>query len=113
MVAKFEVIFLEEAIEFVHNLDAKTRKKIFYNIDRAKLINDPKLFEKLEDEIWYFRTKYATIQYRIFAFWDKTDKTKTLVIATHGIVKKTNKVSKSEIEKVRRIRKDYFENKKA
>ncbi len=112
MVAKFEVIFLEEAIEFVHNLDAKTRKKIFYNIDRAKLINDPKLFEKLEDEIWYFRTKYATIQYRIFAFWDKTDKTKTLVIATHGIVKKTNKVSKSEIEKVRRIRKDYFENKK-
>jgi len=51
MVAKFEVIFLEEAIDFVHNLDDKTRKKIFYNIDMAKLINDPKLFEKLEDEI--------------------------------------------------------------
>ncbi len=113
MVAKFEVIFLEEAIEFVHNLDDKTRKKIFYNIDRAKLINDPKLFEKPEDEIWYFRTKYATIQYRIFAFRDKTDKTKTLGIATHGVIKKTNKVSKSEIEKVRRIRKDYFENKNA
>ncbi len=113
MVAKFEVIFLEEAIDFIHNLDDKTRKKIFYNIDRAKLINDPKLFEKLEDEIWYFRTKYATIQYRIFAFWDKTDKTKTLVIATHGVIKKTNKVSKSEIEKAKRIRKDYFENKNA
>ncbi len=65
MVANFEIIFLEEAIEFVYNLDDKARKKIFYNynIDRAKLINDPKLFEKPEDEIWYFRTKYATIQH--------------------------------------------------
>ncbi len=112
MLTKFEVIFLEEAIGFVPDLDDKTRKKIFYNIDKAKLINDPKLFEKLEDDIWYFRTRYATMQYRIFAFWDKTDKTKTLVVATHGVLKKTNKVASSEIEKVKRIRQEYFENKK-
>ena len=51
MKSKFEVIFLEQAIEFVENLDNKTRTKIFYNIDKAKLINDPKLFKKLKDEI--------------------------------------------------------------
>ncbi len=28
MKSKFEIIFLEEAIEFVRNLDAKSRKKI-------------------------------------------------------------------------------------
>ena len=112
MIERFEVVFLIEAIEFIEQLEEKARKKIFYNIDKARYLNDPKLFEKLKDDIWYFRTKYASVQYRIFAFWDKTDKTETLVIATHGVIKKSNKVSKSEIEKTKRIRKEYFENKR-
>lgn len=80
---KFEVIFLEEAIDFLAKIDAKPKAKIYYNIDKAKLINDPKLFKKLESEIWEFRTKYIGLQYRFLAFWDKTDKTETLVLATH------------------------------
>ncbi len=108
---KFEVIFLDEAIEFVRKLDPKSRNKIFYNIDKAKLVNDPKLFEKLEGEIWYFRTKFLSLQYRVFAFWDKSDKTETLVIATHGVIKKSNKIPKSEIKKAERIRQEYFKNK--
>jgi hypothetical protein len=51
MANRFEIIFLKQAIEFVENLDSKTRTKIYYNIDKSKLINDPKLFEKLEGEI--------------------------------------------------------------
>ena len=47
MKSKFDVIFLEQAIEFVENLDSKTRTKIIYNIDKARLLNDPKLFKKL------------------------------------------------------------------
>ncbi|UAM97085.1 type II toxin-antitoxin system RelE/ParE family toxin [Polaribacter litorisediminis] len=109
---KFEVIFLEQAIEFVENLDNKTRMKIFYNIDKAKLTNDPKLFKKLKDEIWEFRTKYSGIQIRLFAFWDKSAKTETLVISTHGIIKKVNKVPRSDIEKAEKLRIDYFNHKK-
>ena len=111
MIERFEVIFLAEAIEFIESLEEKARKKILYNIDKTRFLNDPKLFEKIEDDIWYFRTKYASIQYRIFAFWDKTDKKDMLVIATHGVIKKSNKVSKSEIEKQKKIRKEYFLNK--
>ncbi len=37
MKEKFDVVFLEQAIEFIENLDDKTRTKIFYNIDKAKL----------------------------------------------------------------------------
>ena len=74
MIVRFEVIFLIEAISFIDSLDEKKRKKIFYNIDKARLLNNPNLFEKLEDDIWYFRTKYSSTQYRIFAFWDKTSK---------------------------------------
>ncbi|MEK6482546.1 type II toxin-antitoxin system RelE/ParE family toxin [Catalinimonas sp. 4WD22] len=111
MKPKFEVIFLEPAIVFMETLDLKTQTKIYYNIDKAKLVNDPKLFKKLTDEIWEFRTKYSGVQYRLFAFWDKTDKTETLVISTHGIVKKVSKVPKSEIEKAMQIRADYFDQK--
>ncbi|MGB0428305.1 MAG: type II toxin-antitoxin system RelE/ParE family toxin [Flavobacteriales bacterium] len=90
-------------------LDAKAKKKIYYNLDKAKLENDPKLFKKLTDDIWEFRTLYQGIQYRLFAFWDKTEKTDTLVLSTHGMIKKVSKVPKAEIEKALNIRAEYFD----
>jgi phage-related protein len=41
---KFEVVLLEEALSFIDSLDLKTRKKIYYNLDKARYGNDPKLF---------------------------------------------------------------------
>lgn len=111
MSPKFEVIFLEQAIDFMAKIDPKPKAKIYYNIDKAKLTNDPKLFKKLENQIWEFRTKYIGLQYRLFAFWDKTDKNETLVLATHGIIKKTDKVPKADIEKTKKIMAEYFAQK--
>lgn len=105
---KFEVILLEEAVGFIDSLDLKARKKIYYNLDKAGYGIDPKLFKKLTDEIWEFRTKFNGIQYRFFAFWDKTDKGETLVLSTHGINKKVDKIPKSEIEKAMKIRAIYL-----
>lgn len=48
--------------------------------------------------------------YRLFAFWD-TD-TQTLVVATHGIIKKTQKTPKKEIALAEAIMKLYFKLKK-
>ena len=107
----FQTIFLEEADNFISKLDIKSIKKVFYNIEIAEQTNDPELFKKLEDEIWEFRTKYLGSQIRILAFWDKTNKQETLVLATHGFIKKVSKVPKKEIEKAKRIRINYFENK--
>jgi phage-related protein len=109
MKPKFEVVFLEQAIDFMSKLDAKAKKKIYYNLDKAKLENDPKLFKKLTDEIWEFRTLYQGTQYRLFAFWDKTNKSETFVLSTHGMIKKVSKVPKAEIEKAMIIRSEYFE----
>jgi len=106
---KFNVEFLEEAIEFLDGLDEKSREKIIYNIYKARVVIDKKLFKKLTGETWEFRTLYNKKYYRLFAFWDKTDKTETVVVSTHGIVKKTDKVPKSQIDKAERIRKQYFE----
>lgn len=51
---KFEVIFLTEAREFFIELDEKSREKIIFNIDKAKIKTDKELFKKLKDEIWEF-----------------------------------------------------------
>lgn len=101
---------MEEANQFVSKLDAKTIRKILYNIDLAEQTNDPKLFKKLQNDIWEFRTKFAGLQIRLLAFWDKSDNRKTLVIATHGFVKKVDKVPGKEIERAVRLREKYFEN---
>lgn len=42
---------------------------------------------------------------------DKTDKVDTLVLATHGFVKKTKKTPQTEIKKAEEIRKAYFNDK--
>jgi hypothetical protein len=35
MESKFEVVFLEQAIDFMSSLDTKAKKKIYYNLDKA------------------------------------------------------------------------------
>ena len=107
----FETKFLDEADEFIAKLDQKSVRKIIYNIDLAEQTNDPRLFKKLQNDIWEFRTKYAGLQFRLLAFWDKTYNKETLVIATHGFVKKVDKVPGNEIERAERIRDKYFNNK--
>lgn len=92
-------------------LDAKTIKKILYNIDLAEQTNDPKLLKKLQNDIWEFRTKFVGQQIRLLAFWDKSDSKKTLVIATHGFIKKVDKVPQNELERAKRIKNEYFRNK--
>jgi len=107
----FETRFMEEANEFIAELDPKTIKKIFYNIDLAEQTNDPKLFKKLQNDIWELRTKFGGLQIRFLAFWDKSDNNKTLVIATNGFIKKVDKVPINEIERAERLREKYFQNK--
>lgn len=107
----FETKFLEDADEFISSLDSKTIQKVFYNIDLAEQTNDPKLFKKLQNDIWEFRTKYARLQIRLLAFWDKTDDKETLVIATHGFIKKVDKIPANEINRAIRLRNNYFNNK--
>ena len=108
---RFRVNFLEEAKEFLDSLDENSRDKIYYNIWKSRQINDNELFKKLQDEIWEFRTLYNKTYFRLFAFWDKTEKEDTIVISTHGIIKKTDKIPKGEIEKAEKLRTQYFNNK--
>ena len=112
MKPNFEIELLPDAIDFLENLDDKIREKIYYNIKKSQFVNDKELFKKLNEFIWEFRTLYNSKAYRLFSFWDKIEGKETLVVATHGILKKTQKTPTKEIKKAEEIRKQYLENKK-
>ena len=109
---KLKVVLTEEAKAFLDEQPFKAQQKIYYNIFKIEEgVMKVDIFKKLENtEIWEFRTLYNGICYRLFSFWDTEEE--TLVIATHGIVKKTQKTPLKEITKAEEIRKEYFNNKK-
>ena len=111
MKPNFDIELLPEAVDFLENLDNKTREKIYYNLKKAQFVNDNELFKKLNDFIWEFRTLYQGKAFRLFSFWDKSGSTETLVVATHGILKKTQKTPKNEIEKALRLMTKYYNEK--
>lgn len=110
--ARFCVILSSEAEDFLNGLNSKIKDKIIYNIRKSTFVIDPEIFKKLDDkDIWEFRTRYNNIQYRLLAFWDKVNGIDTLVIATHGFIKKTQKTPTKEIAKAEAIRTKYFNSK--
>lgn len=106
-----KVILSEEAESFVRLQPIKAQQKITYNIRKLESgVMDNNLFKKLgNSEIWELRTLFSGICYRLFAFWDT--ETETLVVATHGIIKKTQKTPQKEIQRAEEIRKEYFNEK--
>lgn len=108
---RFKLIVLDEARKFLKTLPLSVREKIYYNIRKVQGgVLDNELFKKLENSvIWEFRTRYKGTAYRLFAFWDT--ETETLVVATHGIIKKTQKTPLKEIHKAEEIRRLYFNEK--
>lgn len=108
-----KILLLDEAEAFVRSLDKDAQRQAIKVMDRvcALGVKDPRLFKKLdrEHDIWEFRISAGKAHYRLFAFWDKSQKDPTLIVATHGILKKTSKVPEKELEKARQIKKRYFE----
>ena len=107
--SELRVVLMDEALSFVRSLPLKVQQKITYNYKKIEQgVMNKELFKKLENsEIWEFRTLFNGSCYRLFSSWDT--ETETLVIATHGIVKKSQKTPPKEITKAEEIRKKYFE----
>lgn len=105
-----KVKYLPEASEFLLTIDDAAAKKLVYNVSKVcSGIKDANIFKKLENtNIWEFRALNNGNCYRLLSFWDS--RIETLIVATYGIMKKTQKTPKKEIEKAETIRKNYFDN---
>lgn len=108
---KIRIALMESAKTFLMSLPEKAQKKISYNLLKVQEGEiDKELFKKLENsDIWEFRTLFNGTCYRLFAFWDT--ETEALIIAAHGIIKKTQKTPMKEIEKAETLKKEYFNEK--
>ena len=107
-----EIIFLEEAEDFLDKLDEKSRIKIFSDIRKTQMGLRGEWFRKMSgtDDIWEFRTFFNKTYYRLFAFWHKKGNQETLIVCTNGLIKKTDKTPPGEIGRAERIKQEYLKN---
>lgn len=99
--------YLEEARQFLKGIDPVASKSLLKKIELVlNQVKDPKIFKKLNKDIWEFRCKSNGNQYRLFAFFDK--RKDTLIVSTHGIKKKSQKTPKKELKKAEAIRQNYL-----
>jgi phage-related protein len=110
MKKNFEVYLSEEAKRFIKTLDIKVQRKVVYNIQKSREANDPRLLKKLSDEIWEFRTRYDKLQIRLLAFWDPN--INSLIIYSHGFIKKSHGIPETEMSRAIEFRKQYLKRKK-
>lgn len=106
------VRFLKEAEIYFLAQNLKIQKKFLLAFEKTEGGSKGDWFEKLKntDGIYEFKQSDHQKFYRIFAFWASEEK-ETLIVATHGIDKKSNKTPPKEIKKAEQIKKKYLETK--
>ena len=113
MVKPLKVILMPEAEEYLSKVERKIQFKILNSIQKTETGFKGEWFAKLKETngIYEFRERDSKYFYRILAFWDSENDKETLILATHGFDKKTNKTPKSEIKRAESIKETYFLNK--
>lgn len=96
--------------DFYNPLQKKLKDKVDYVLQIIISVErvSTKFFKHLEDGIYEIRIEYRSDIYRIFSFFEDGK----LVILLHGIQKKTQRTPRKEIERAKKLRKEYYENKK-
>ena len=98
--------------EFYNKLDKDLQEKIDWVFELFKSVDHipKKYFQHLEnsDGLFEIRIEFESNIYRIFCFFDEGN----LVILINGFQKKTQKTPKSELELAKKLKKQYFIDKK-
>jgi phage-related protein len=108
-----QIIFFENHfIEFYQNQEEKVKNKIQYVFELLKQVEivPEKFLKHVEgtDGLFEVRVEYQSNIYRIFCCFDDG----RLIILFNGFQKKTQKAPKKEIERAKKLMKEYIESKK-
>jgi phage-related protein len=93
--------------EFLDSLTGKVAQKIIWVL---RLLEDLEIvpstyFKKLTGtNIWECRIHHGQNSYRIFCFFDSH----SIIVLTHGFMKKTQKTPKEEIERAESYRREFL-----
>ena len=97
--------------DFLDSLPAKVVQKITWVLEilESQGMLPTTYFKKLVNtEIWECRIQQGSNIYRIFCFFDKG----SVIILTHGLIKKTQKTPSDEIKRAEDYRNDYMKRRK-
>ncbi|MBZ0155059.1 MAG: type II toxin-antitoxin system RelE/ParE family toxin [Alphaproteobacteria bacterium] len=96
-------------LEFLDSLPGKVAQKVTWVLNLLEELDvvPSTYFKKLvsTEEIWECRIQLGSNAYRIFCFFDGH----SIVVLTHGLIKKTQKTPQREIERAEAYRKDYLQ----
>jgi phage-related protein len=95
--------------DFYNPLNQNEKDKVDYvlHIVMSVQMISGKFFKHLEDGIYEIRVEVGSNIYRIFSFFDDNK----LVILLNGFQKKSQKTPKKEIERAKKLRRDYYADK--
>lgn len=95
--------------DFLNSLPAKAAQKVTWVLNLLEDLDivPSSYFKKLtgSEGIWECRVQFGSNIYRIFCFFDD----RSVVVLTHGFMKKSQKTPRSEIEKAEACRRDFLE----
>jgi len=95
--------------EFLDSLSGKVAQKVAWVLSLVEDLDvvPSTYFKKLVStgEIWECRIQFGSDAYRIFCFFDGN----SVVVLTHGLIKKTQKTPQREIERAEAYRRDYLQ----
>lgn len=99
-------------VDFYNMQNNKVQDKIEWTLGliRDHVYVPEKYFKHISDGdgLFEIRVHVGTDIYRIFSFFDNGD----LIVLINGFQKKTMKLPKSEIELAKKLKKEYFDDKK-
>jgi phage-related protein len=99
-------------LEFIDSLSGKAARKVTWTLSLLEELESlpSTYFKKLvnTDGIWEVRVSAGSDIYRIFCFFAGN----SVVILTHGLVKKTQKTPPSEIDRAEAYKREYLSRRK-
>lgn len=94
--------------DFLDSLPGKVAQKVTWVLSLLEELDivPASYFKKLvgSEGIWECRIQFGSDAYRIFCFFEGN----SVVVLTHGLVKKTRKTPKNEIERAEAYRREYL-----
>ena len=96
---------------FMNGLTIKAQEKIKYGLLLLKSLDriPTKFVKHVSDGIYELRTEYGGNIYRVFFIFDGNN----VVVLFNGFQKKTQKTPAGEIEKAKKIKEKYYEDKRS
>lgn len=96
--------------DFIASLSEADARKVFYVLDMLKIHERlaAKFVKHIEDGIYELRAEHAGNNFRVFFIFDEG----YIVLLFNGFQKKTQKTPRKEIELAKRLKNEYYAEKR-